>query len=480
VEIHAIAEEASLQATSTATVLLRPADLDGARARLRLYGVDDGGVYRALPAAREWGRLVAESPCGLRERAIAYLDAPRRFLAPFRFTIAGPEALTPTCIPGSRREVTWLVPGANGPAPATIDVTYKDVSVVRLPDASWLLVAARYRTPTSNPPRPATPGASLGDVVAWRAADPAFTEDLRGPYWLVDGQDALPGEARPAWLGVPGALVSGAGDGLHLDVYYVVEPGDDVGPPPAPAQRPSGVPDPAQKPDPNRPPDPSQKPDPNRAPDPAQKPAPGLSPGVALKRFEWAALSAVLSEPAPLESAWELTDAVPGALLGRVRVWSAAATPGAVRPFETAFPDGAPLRFADPAPFSCGSSPADLFLAAIPQPRSGGPNGHGVWHAAGIPTGATLCAVADAGPCDAIAAVAGLDFLIAPGGPASPSRLATSTATAFYVDPDPLRLPLGALHVAFGDIADGSEAGLLWARGTAKDVCRPWTEAWEE
>jgi hypothetical protein len=343
--------------------------------------------------------------------------------------------------------------------------------------------------------------------VAWRAADPGFTQDVRGPYWLVDGQDALPGEARLAWLGVPGALISADDGALHLDVYYVVEPGEQqpgagIGPKVEPARvearkveapkvearqpvngagpRRSGPPDPSQKPDPNRPPDPSQKPDPNRPPDPSQKPVAGIAPGVALKRFDWAELRAVLSEPPPLESAWELTDAVPGALLGRVRVWVAARTPGAVRPFEATFSDGPPLRFADPAPFSCGDAPADLFLAAIPQPHGDGPNGHGVWHAAGVPTGATLCAVEEAGPCTTTPAVAGLDFLIAAGGPASRSRIAASTSTAFYVDPDPLRLPLGGLHVAFGDIDDGSDAGLLWARGTARDVCRPWAEIWEE
>lgn len=538
VEIHA-AEDARLASTSTSTVRLGPRDLDGGAARLRLFGVDDHMLGRALPDRRAWGRLVGDNPCGMTGRVVTFLDSVggRRLLAPFRFTVGppGPAPLSPTCVPSQRRSVSWPIapPDANR-EPLSLDVTYKDVSVLQLPDRSWLMLLARYRILAADPPRAAVPGGSLGDVVAWRAQDPAFTRGLTGPHWLVDGRAALPDEARPAWLGVPAALVTGEGADLALDVYYVVEPDNAGGrsyldamrdsatagvPAGASAQpgpsaqregrgpRPPGVqgPTPPPKPHDGQGPTPPPKPHDGQGPKPPPAPPDGRGPpdparpdpnrlasGVAVKRFAWADLLARLEAPAPPEASWEAVGALPGELLGRVRVWAAVGAEGEARPFEAAY-DGATVRLADPAPFSCADRPA-LFVAAIngfgPFAKGGAWGGHGVWRAAGLPTGTTICAVADGlGACTPTPTVQGRDFVVAAGATSSPDRIVGSDAAGLYLDPDPVRLPYGRVRVAIGNLGapegpgtspsnDANDAELTWFTGAPVDACRPWTEAW--
>ncbi|MDP2307818.1 MAG: hypothetical protein Q8P18_17465 [Pseudomonadota bacterium] len=470
VEIHA-SVGAPLQATSTSTVRLGPRDLDGGAARLRMFGVDDVALGRALPDRRAWGRLVGPNPCGMKERVITYLDSGvasgmRRLLAPFRFAIGAPGGapLSSTCVPSQRRAVAWPQQPREGNSETrtgglqtpSVDVTYKDVSVLRLPDQTWLMVLARYRILAADPPLPAFPGGSIGDVIAWRALDPAFTQGLTGPHWLVDGRDALPDEARPAWLGVPAAIVTGEGEGLRVDVYYVVEPDE-----PAPRQ----------------------------GPDPAR-----LASGVAVKRFAWDTLLGHLVAPAPPEV--QAPGALPGELLGRLRVWAASGGEGEARPLETAY-DGADVRLVDPAPFACADRPS-LFLAAInatgPFAEGGAWGGHGVWRAAGLPTGASICSVPDVpGACTPTPTVEGRDFVVSAGGAGSPGgspdRLVVSGGSGIYVDPDPVRLPGGGVRVAVGSLGaarrprapdDGNPGpeGLTWVAGAPKDACRPWTDAW--
>ncbi|MES2641705.1 MAG: hypothetical protein V4850_19590 [Myxococcota bacterium] len=533
VEIHAAqiqeADDARLESTSTSTVRLGPRELDGAAARLRLFGVDDHMLGRALPDRRAWGRLVGDNPCGIKGRVVTFLDSGRRLLAPFRFTVGPPGAapLSATCVPSQRRGVSWPVaPPDAGQEPLPLDVTYKDVSVLQLPDRSWLMVLARYRILAADPPRPAVPGGSLGDVVAWRALDPAFTRGLTGPHWLVAGRHALPDEARPAWLGVPSALVTGEGADLRLDVYYVVEPDDaggrsyldamrdpgardrqegpmaQPGPmvqpgaqpmaqPEGRGPRPPGVlgPTPPPKPHDGQGPTPPPKPPDGRGPHPARPAPDGLASGVAVKRFAWAELLARLEAPAPPEEDWEAVGALPGELLGRVRVWAAVGAEGEARRFEAAY-DGATVRLADPAPFACADRPA-LFLAAIngfgPFADGGAWGGHGVWRAAGLPAGESICAVADGlHACTPTPTVEGRDFVVAAGAASSPDRLVGSSAAGLYVDPDPVRLPFGRVRVAIGNLGapDGpgttptNDAELTWFTGAPVDACRPWTEAW--
>ncbi len=189
VEIHAGADLQALPATSTRTVLLDRPALDGGAPRLRMYGVDDGMLARVLPDRRAWGRLVAPNPCGLPGRVVTFLDAPRRLLAPFRFVVGphregDPAPLSSTCVPSQRRGVSWpLALPSPGGAPRTVafDVTYKDVAVLPLPDASWLLVLARYRTAAADPPGHPIPGRSLGDIVAWRAPGARRRRAAGGP-----------------------------------------------------------------------------------------------------------------------------------------------------------------------------------------------------------------------------------------------------------------------------------------------------------
>lgn len=451
VEIHAQGAEGALQATSTSTVALGPADVGGAAARLRLYGVDDQMVTRSLPAARAWGRQVASNPCGARGPVISYLDA----LAPFRFVIDGAMALGATCVPAGRSGVSWPVKVGGSLRTLAMNVSYKDPTVVRLPDASWLMVLARYRTLASSPGEQ-KPGRSVGDVVAWRAADPGFSQKLTGPYWLVDGQHALPDQAKPAWLGVPSAVVAGQGADLRLDVYFAYHTDDTNGR--------SYL---------------EQALDPSPAPRAPVVTPPGGSPkqGVGVKRFRWADLAGTLAIPSAPEAGWESIGALPGTLLGRARVWAASDLPGMARPFEEAFSQ---VRVVDPAPIACPGAP-DLFFAAIheggPQAARGPQDAHGIWHATALPTGALVCAAGPPGaPCSLTTAVEGLDFLVAAGGTGSRSRLAATGPGNLYLDPDPVRLPAGGLRVAAGNVEAAD--GLTWMKGAASDVCQPWGMAW--
>ncbi|MFN7143545.1 MAG: hypothetical protein ACK4YP_07215, partial [Myxococcota bacterium] len=229
-EIHAATGVVPLAATSTSTIRL-PAGPDGP-ARLRMFGVDDGMLAHSLPDRAAWGRLVGENPCGLRDRVFTFLDAVRAPFTQPRFVVRpGAAPLQATCVPARRTGAAWRVQVRRDLADLRLDVLYKDAAVTRLPDGSWLLAAGRYRVRAQDPPRDhftLQPGGSLGDIVAWRASDPAFREDVRGPFWLVDGRAALPGEAGLAWLGVPGLVVTGTGADARLDVYYVVEP-DEAG-----------------------------------------------------------------------------------------------------------------------------------------------------------------------------------------------------------------------------------------------------------
>ncbi|MES2644432.1 MAG: hypothetical protein V4850_33405 [Myxococcota bacterium] len=453
VEIHAQGAEGSLQVTSTSTVQLLPAEIGGGAARLRLYGVDEDMVGRAVPAARAWARPGAPSPCGGRGGFISWVDS--QLFAPFRFVIDRAAAITATCVPSRRQNVSWPARVSGSLRSLAMNVVYKDPTVLRLPDASWLMVLARYRTLASGTNQPMV-GSAAGDVVAWRASDPAFTRDLTGPHWLVDGLQAVPGQTQSAWLGVPGAVVAGTGADLRLDVYYTFH---------VDAQDGRSYLEAATAGDP-------------RSSTKARPEGPKDQQGVGVKRFRWSDLQAQLSRPAPTEDRWEAAGALSGSLLGRVRVWAASDLPGLARPFDDAF---ARVKIVDPAPFACTGA-ADLFFAAIPSGGPGAPrtalDAHGIWHASALPTGALVCSGADpTRPCTVTPAVEGLDFIVAPGGVASRSRLAATAPGALYLDPDPVRLPLGGLRVAAGNVEKGG--GLTSLSSAASAVCQPWGTAWQ-
>ncbi len=191
----------------------------------------------------------------------AYLDASSQFLPewlidPGLVTSAG-SILGYTCVPKARLHNDWttLEKDYDAGTEAVREYnqagsTYAHPDVVKLPDGRWLMVLQRTTLPypldlSTFPPvfggldrgpseavagNAGSPECANAEIVAWLADDEDFTQNLRGPYWMVDATDALPVSEwpaaattwpiRPRWfVGVPSAVV--VGDNLYL--YYAID-----------------------------------------------------------------------------------------------------------------------------------------------------------------------------------------------------------------------------------------------------------------
>ena len=212
------------------------------------------------------------------------------------------------------------------------------------------------------------------------------------------------------------------------------------------------------------------------------------------------------------EDTWTQRDAVPGELLGRVRVW--VAQPGHspnVRRFESAFntlSSGGveyPPWLADPvavtAGFGTDAEQLCLYFAANPDQAltSSGvinagasgtnavPNRHGLWRGAAVPEDTRLAVLVGGATTGTVFAVLGRDFVVRPPGGTDPLgdcvKPSSGPSGYYWYDPDPVELPDGSWRVYSGHNFAGGTSGevdqalrLTW--GTAEAGSRPWSEAW--
>ncbi|MDI7269145.1 MAG: hypothetical protein QME96_14240, partial [Myxococcota bacterium] len=428
-------------------------------------------------------------------------------------------------------------------------VVFKDPHVIELPDemgGGWLMVLARYRVPAgflaTRQDSPTTAWAeagatklvrqavdpaieydtsellalakaetSAGDVVAFHARDPGFTDDLRGPFLLVDSLRAVPRQAGfRLWLGVPSAAVATdptTGE-QSLYVHYVVESNHGL-------DQDGGL---------------VGFPLDSRLSDEEQSlwlaaedawAGGGFEEqgrGIAVKRIAAATVRRRLNPSSFFgpkdERDWTHEDALEGELFGRVRILvpvGASSGPSyVVRTFEEVFPaGGSPPVKVDPAAIACGDDLHLFFCARERNPATDliqsaplvdGTNGHGIWHAVAVPSGTQL-AGADSG--QVWEAVHGRDFVVrrcrievSPGGGGAtwPDQVVASDVTLdpprVYQDPDPSWQPDGGIMVLMGasratwydppndDFFEAWLPGpLVRVDGDSHDVCWDWSDA---
>jgi hypothetical protein len=508
-----------VQATSTATV--RAAGI------FRLFGIDPWqlGIGRSGPAP------VAPGPCTT-EPTLTYLESPS-VLAPPSFTTSG-TALRASCVPSRRLGVRWLVHAPNTVGERaephverTLNVVYKDPSVVRLPDGTWLMIVARYRSASGRSPLPARedrrePGRDAGPTgqkyPASVEGSPRASTESQGP--AASGENQGPGANQGPSQG-PAASGENQGPrprprgGPALQAPIAARPGESLGDivawhAPDPTFS-AGVSGPywlldARTADPDGagiawlgvpgavvrgrgaaatlelyyvvepegaararmlPDDPAAPRTPTWDTDPVE-------PGIALTRFDWPSLRAALAAAATDERSWDTATAIPSTLAGRVRTWWAGA-PGEVTPLADQFPSPE-VHIADPAPLGCGAERVLFFAGIHGRPDRADPNSSGAlggWRGAPLPTDAAVCERRGT-TCAALELRSGLDFLVGDA-----DRLVTSRGASMYLDPDPVSL-FGGVRVHLGNMGgDGGEAGgLVRVRGTIADACRSWRGAW--
>ena len=328
----------------------------------------------------------------------------------------------------------------------TLQVRYGDPDYVELPDGQGsLLLRSRIMKSAEDQTMGATPGNSISDVVAWWSPDDRFDHSgVRGPFLLVDGLQARPGLQVRSWLGVPAAVV----DDGDLYVYYASEATD----PP--------FLDSAQGAD-----------------------LEGFEGGIAAKRIKLSRLLQEVESAGPAgtldPTSWSHKDAVPGKLLGPIRVWAAIAGKEdghVVEPLITRVPGD--NKVVDPDPVRCEAG-LQLFLTLLPEgpinQRAG--KYHGLWHTTALPKGTRLTVGGVT-----MRTTPGRDFIVAPvdsEGSAdllSPAPSASHPLSQVFLDPDAVRLPDGSWLV-YGGSSDSS--GLWRFSGTDAEACAAWDQAWD-
>jgi hypothetical protein len=237
------AENSGVKTTSTSTVRLPALNLGrGVKTNdLRMFGVDRNQVDELGPAPTPWllgaGSAWTQVETGDPDKWTQEFLAGNSETRQFDLTnIYG------TAVPKFKYGQTWSyeqVVVADGVTSVEIisrdfTVSYKDMSIVELPDGSYLMLLGRYRlegTDSTDRPQPGSSN-SLGDIVAWVSPDLTFAGDqVVGPFLVVDSLDAIPSGTVRLWLGVPGGVVDPVRQ--ELLVYYVAESNEVAGDRPA-------------------------------------------------------------------------------------------------------------------------------------------------------------------------------------------------------------------------------------------------------
>lgn len=400
-------------------------------------------------------------------------------------------------------------------------VHYKDPSVVELPaGGGYLMLLSRLRSydavaavdtcggcPVAALGGPAT---TIGDIVAFWSDNPEFDDGagtVRGPFLIVDSLDALPGISLRFWLSVPGGAVISNGDVQALFVYYQVEASAD--------------PDPLQA-------GAATYPDGGvtnseyfavlgHYPYASRSATRVFSGAPAVRRIALDDLLAHVGDAASAgtgstdEAAWTRSDAVPGDLLGQVRIWLCnVAEYGPmpqVRLFDRVYEQGSGTsrwfpRVADPAPVDSGKA-LTLYFSTIDVeghvPAPG--DGYGIWRgvavdgaAEGGPTLVQTTTIEGQSEDGTIMTVVetieiepiyGVDFLacsaIDPVTGLPKDQLAEAVGTN-YVDPDPVWS--GVWRVLFGVPKYNGDPTTMQAMklhvGEFADGTTRWEDAWCE
>ena len=375
--------------------------------------------------------------------------------------------------------------GFGGPAPFTVTepldfyVVFKDPCVVKVPESlapegAWLMVVGRFRVLSSAASDAeaasnlCNPAQSIGDIVAFVSNNTEFVADaatgrtLRGPYLLVDSLAAVSLKQRfRLWLSVPGAafakdstswdppgdnnpvLKNLDGPDLFLYVYYVIEKSvDNTGAPPFDYVS-IGT-----------------------WADEYDRWAGGSfdsdGAGIAVKRFLASDLLGNLLNSDYLTSlvltqqdAWNKNDALPGDLLGGVRVWIPDGGLGSglryVRSFDDVFaatvpdpmnPGAAPVdvtpKAVDPEAILDEAGALHLLFATFPRRMFEGvpelitpDNGWGIWHGVALPSGLSL----RVGGGAEVSTVHGKDIVIRPKTLGGDWRDLVAPSNAWAADP---------------------------------------------
>lgn len=350
----------------------------------------------------------------------------------------------------------------------TFYVHYKDAFVLWVDSiARWVMLAVRVRTPWSGygtPPPPSGPDTDLSDIVAWSATDPAFTADVKGPYWVVAGLDTTPSYGGRLWLGVPTALQHTDPATLvdYLYVYFVAEPTDLTG---------VGL-------------DTGTYPVPTSTSSPAPPPSSILVRKVPASTF-------ALVPPIGDEADWEARETgladylVPSEWTEEVRIWFAVDyTPYQALPFSDVFRDAKPV---DPCIVVTDAGFTMFFATNAVRGGAISPkDGHGIWRASSVSDTVSV-ALADAYTTAVTNSEFGIDWIIR-GGPRDGSTgmpvlpladhvMVSASRTDYVVDPDAVRLEDGTWRVYFGRLG-GAVGPLELTRGANTDVSVSCDDCW--
>lgn len=400
-------------------------------------------------------------------------------------------------------------------------VYYKDPCVVRVPSelgGGWLMVVSRVRVRREDaadwyvanrglPPdeqfdsddeftdalRNLTGrGQCFTDIVAFHSRNATFGDgQVRGPFLLVDGAQALDDTYFRLWLGVPGATFFGdEGGERRLYVYYAVEysasDADDV---PYLDQR-DGY---------------------KTAVDSWTDSRYGFSfgPGIAVSCFEGQEVRQQLAASPPPEASWEPGDAWSALFRSPVRLWVAEPEAGhGVSLFTEKY---GLTKTVDPAPVTCDCSNCDecddcdegsiaLFFAATlandnalailanVTPKTG----HGVWRSASVPDSTLLYGGRTRFGADFVVAPLQSSIVSVQTGPGglgintrmevwrSDDQVAQSSEHHLYLDPDPWWDADGAaFRVFFGD-PNGTPTNYYRHRlDSDQRTCVSWEHAWD-
>ena len=291
---------------------------------------------------------------------------------------------------------------------------------------------------------------SLSDIVAWWAPDPDFAEGLKGPFLLVHTLDWDPDLDYRGSIGVPGAAVVGEGADAAMYLYYAAE-----------ATRSTPYVD-------------------------AVEGYEGASyeARTGVKRIRLSDLRQAIRKGGGDELSWTIADAVPGELLGGVRIWTPEAgssptdDPLRLQPLDDIYEvAGRPV---DPCPFTCAKG-LQLFSTRMPE---GGnfdaiAQGQGIWHATTLPEGRRIRT--DDG--EEHTARYGVDFIVrAPNSEGetpdliqSDADLPASTRERVLIDADVIELSPGRITVFTGSM---DHSALYRTDGKLEEACTVWTEAW--
>ena len=363
-----------------------------------------------------------------------------------------------TRIPLEKKNQTWLLEYISADAisiemaESTLDVEYKDPSVVELPDGSWLMVMVRTRREADTDP---SPELVIADIVAWVSPDPSFASpQVMGPFLLVDSLEAFKqGAFVRVWLGVPGAVVDSSG--TELLVYYVVEEAGSPGKkPPLDEYVDYG------------------------AYSKALTTAGFQQRGIYLKRFsldmlaasfEWEASNEGMltdeSGSTALEGIYGQGLALPGTLAGRVSIEQGTTLGWGGPSFEEVYDGGGYAaggpKVADPQPAYGASGRLHLYFAAVMSPEGGSNqvflgSGHGIWLVTEVMgSGGTR-----------------FTFEAPKDGELSSSSQLLSSFLSILLDPDPVMLSDGTWCLFVGQAnPDNTEpiGTLLRYEGTSED-----------